>query len=359
MKFDASASYDSDGEIVSYQWDWNNDGTYDSTGKIVYHSWTKAGNHTIKLKVTDDKGASTIKWETINIRLVKVDFNMSIDNPTFMDEIKFYDGSVVDPNLYISSRKWNFGDGVTSYDQNPTHRYEKDGKYKVKLTITVSDGKGAAITASKTREISVDIAPGTIFLGKLNFDLFKASFPHIASIMVQDEWHHAALYTGDGNIVEADPHIEKWTVGQRVKLVNGILKYRDGDTDAWRDVLEVERETKNIGGVEADTLSQFYKDYSKEVVYGIPKIVTKKYPDNIMRQRDVMAAAAKWAKGRVGIIKTSSYLAEQPKHHPFDWVSYYINDTKQVDENDEVCPKDKGHGGMYYCTELVWASYAQ
>jgi len=195
-----------------------------------------------------------------------------LSNPTFMDEINFYDESLIDPDFYVLSWKWDFGDGNVSDEQNPTYRYEKDGKYEVKLTITVTDGN-RDITASKTKEVKLVIPPGTIFLGKLDFNLFKASFPHIASILVEDEWHHAAIYIGNGKIVEADPHIEKWSMGQRIKLAEGILKYRNGNTSAWKDVLEVERETKKLGHVEEDTLSQFYEDYSKEVVYGIPKVV--------------------------------------------------------------------------------------
>ncbi|HAD12040.1 MAG TPA: hypothetical protein DCF33_06330, partial [Saprospirales bacterium] len=35
---------------------------------------------------------------------------------------------------------WDFGDGTTSTDQNPTHNYAADGFYVVILTITGSDG---------------------------------------------------------------------------------------------------------------------------------------------------------------------------------------------------------------------------
>jgi PKD repeat protein len=36
--------------------------------------------------------------------------------------------------------KWDFGDGGTSSDQNPTHTYEKVGEYTA--TLTVTDQKG-------------------------------------------------------------------------------------------------------------------------------------------------------------------------------------------------------------------------
>jgi hypothetical protein len=55
-----------------------------------------------------------------------------------------------DPMTYF----WDFGDGVTSYEENPTHKYAEDGDYTV--TLTVTDSHGAAVT--KTFEVQVDKA---------------------------------------------------------------------------------------------------------------------------------------------------------------------------------------------------------
>lgn len=35
---------------------------------------------------------------------------------------------------------WDFGDGATSTERNPTHRYEESGEHRVTLTVTVSGG---------------------------------------------------------------------------------------------------------------------------------------------------------------------------------------------------------------------------
>jgi PKD repeat protein len=55
--FNASASYDPDGTIVSYSWDFG-DGTTGS-GKTVTHKYAKAGKYTVKLTVTDDDGQTS------------------------------------------------------------------------------------------------------------------------------------------------------------------------------------------------------------------------------------------------------------------------------------------------------------
>lgn len=54
--FDASASYDPDGIIVSYAWDFGDGAT--ATGKIVAHRYSTVGVFTVTLTVTDDAGAT-------------------------------------------------------------------------------------------------------------------------------------------------------------------------------------------------------------------------------------------------------------------------------------------------------------
>jgi len=60
------------------------------------------------------------------------------------------------------SVQWDFGDGQTSTDRNPTHAYAQGGHYTVKLTVTYADGD----TSTKSIEIDVleeadDIKPVT------------------------------------------------------------------------------------------------------------------------------------------------------------------------------------------------------
>jgi len=54
--FNASSSYDIDGEIISYEWDFNNDGFFEKTGKITTSSWSSPGNYPVTLRVEDDEG---------------------------------------------------------------------------------------------------------------------------------------------------------------------------------------------------------------------------------------------------------------------------------------------------------------
>jgi PKD repeat protein len=55
--------------------------------------------------------------------------------------------------------EWNFGDNTQSTDANPTHTYQKIGRYKVKMTATKADG-----ITKETREREVLILPPTTAL---------------------------------------------------------------------------------------------------------------------------------------------------------------------------------------------------
>jgi uncharacterized repeat protein (TIGR01451 family) len=65
--FDSSGSADSDGNIVSRDWDFDNDGVVDASGPLVPHSFSAAGIFDVRLAVTDDNGAtgSTIQQVTV------------------------------------------------------------------------------------------------------------------------------------------------------------------------------------------------------------------------------------------------------------------------------------------------------
>jgi PKD repeat protein len=52
--FDASNSFDPDGSIVRYDWNWG-DGTTDE-GVLENHDWSAAGTYNVKLTVTDNSG---------------------------------------------------------------------------------------------------------------------------------------------------------------------------------------------------------------------------------------------------------------------------------------------------------------
>lgn len=65
VDFNASESYDSDGSIVSYYWDFG-DGT-NTTGISVQHIYPESKRYTVKLTITDDEGEKGSDMEFIDI----------------------------------------------------------------------------------------------------------------------------------------------------------------------------------------------------------------------------------------------------------------------------------------------------
>ncbi|WP_458185539.1 PKD domain-containing protein [Haladaptatus sp. NG-WS-4] len=54
LTFDASKSKDSDGKIVTYQWDLDGDGSFETSGKTAEMTLSKCGSYRVTLQVTDD-----------------------------------------------------------------------------------------------------------------------------------------------------------------------------------------------------------------------------------------------------------------------------------------------------------------
>ena len=56
----------------------------------------------------------------------------------------------------ITSYQWNFGDGQTSNQENPSHTYAQSGTFNVTLTVSCGDG---LCTDTKTQTVTVHAAP--------------------------------------------------------------------------------------------------------------------------------------------------------------------------------------------------------
>jgi PKD repeat protein len=64
--------------------------------------------------------------------------------------VTFSSAGSSDPDGSISSYQWNFGDGNTSTQANPTHTYASAGNYTVTLTVTDNDGATGSDNATAT-----------------------------------------------------------------------------------------------------------------------------------------------------------------------------------------------------------------
>ena len=143
------SSSDSDGSIVSWSWDFGDGNS--ATDQNPTHAYAASGTYTVELTVTDDLGATGSTSESVTVsdgnasptaEFSVAATDLSVD---FTDSSSDSDGSIV-------SWSWDFGDGNTATDQNPTHVYAAYGTYTVELTVT--DDLGATGVASQDVTLS-------------------------------------------------------------------------------------------------------------------------------------------------------------------------------------------------------------
>ncbi len=113
-------------------WLWNfGDGTT-STVQSPGHTYESGGTYTVSLAVS--KGAvvdSLSRQDFITVNsAIDARFTSNVTSGTVPLQVQFTDQSLGSPTSWL----WNFGDGGTSTQQNPTHTYNTVGIYDVSLT---------------------------------------------------------------------------------------------------------------------------------------------------------------------------------------------------------------------------------
>jgi PKD repeat protein len=134
-------------------WTWNfGDGTT-SNEQNPSHVYSTSGNqitnnYTVSLTATNAYGADTeTKVDYIQVTQTPIaDFTVSLRQGKAPFVVTFQDLSQGSP----SSWAWDFGDGTTSTEQNPTHTYPFEGSYDVRLTATNQYGSDTVYKTGTT-----------------------------------------------------------------------------------------------------------------------------------------------------------------------------------------------------------------
>ena len=150
IQFDGTASFDPDGEITFYRWNFG-----DGSGEILdprpTHVYKKEGVYQVTLTVVDNNGTSDTK---ITNAYISGKFNKKpVANPggpylaKVKESILFDASNSYDPDGEIVNYSWDFGDNSKAYGKKVKHSYSKEGTYQVTLTVTDDKGeKGTAFT---------------------------------------------------------------------------------------------------------------------------------------------------------------------------------------------------------------------
>lgn len=204
VSFTGSNSTDDVG-IVSYAWDFKDGNS--STDADPTHTFTTAGSYEVELTVTDGEGLTDTATVTITVG------QMGNQAPTAVAEATptsgeapltvSFTGSNSTDDVGVVSYAWDFMDGSTSTEADPSHVFTTDGIYTVELTVT--DGEGLTDTA--TVQISVGTGPFAV----IQVDPLTGEAPLLVRFTGSGSNGSAAITGylwdfGDGNTsTDADP----------------------------------------------------------------------------------------------------------------------------------------------------------
>lgn len=160
--------------------------------------------------------------------------------------VQFVNESIGDAPILM----WNFGDGTTSTELNPTHTYATGGDYLVSLTVTNDGGSDTffkeVVAASPTPEASFDFAIGgyTVYLtNRSNTTTWLWSF---GDGQTSTEKHPKHVYGGSG-IYTITLTTEGLVVTKKVVIdVEILLEWKDASDN--EDGFKIERSPDGSSG---------------------------------------------------------------------------------------------------------------
>lgn len=148
-------SADRDGTVVSFHWEFG-DGS-EATTRHSAHAYASAGAYTVRLTVTDDRGATGTLAQTVVVTAPQAGgptaaFTGSCVitghiGRSFLVGCTFTDLSTGTDGAAITAWAWNFGDGITSTEQTPRRHgyiipYRPGRLPSVQVSLRVTDRNG-------------------------------------------------------------------------------------------------------------------------------------------------------------------------------------------------------------------------
>ena len=166
VSFTGSNSSD-DKEITAYSWDFKDGGTSSATNPS--HTFTEVGSYDVELTVTDAEGLSTTDNVTITVNAESNEAPVARATASPLSgtaplEVSFTGSNSSDDNG-VSSYSWNFKDGGSSNNANPTHTFDDPGTYVVELTVSdengLTDKASVTITVNEPAQNEAPVAVAT------------------------------------------------------------------------------------------------------------------------------------------------------------------------------------------------------
>lgn len=165
VQFTADTSFDVDGSVARYRWDFGDGSSEHSDKPVVEHAYEEAGSYEAELTVVDDEGNRS---DPRSIRIVVGDALTPVIEPGRTNGVAplsvFFDATgtagLMQGDFLNARFAWDFDvddtDPQGRYEHGEgfaaAHVFEKPGTYRVRLTVTDASGE----TATAETRITVD-----------------------------------------------------------------------------------------------------------------------------------------------------------------------------------------------------------
>ncbi|MBI3502830.1 MAG: PKD domain-containing protein [Bacteroidetes bacterium] len=127
-------------------------------------AFSDTGNSMIVISAMDRFHSQEIKNDSFSV-LIPLKVSFAHSNGKCTSQVSFFDSSILHaPDDTIVSWNWNFGDGKTSFIQNPIHTYDPSGNYLTTLNVTTNYGFNNAFQ----NPVQVSSPPSTYFTTQMN-----------------------------------------------------------------------------------------------------------------------------------------------------------------------------------------------
>jgi len=220
---------------TSWNWSFGDDSTENVTAQNPVHTYTNTGRYSVSLNATNTVGLNvTTKTSYINITAAPLgpvaDFSGTPTSGFAPLTVQFNDLSTgfVNPVTYL----WNFGDGSTSTERNPSHTYTANTQENYTVAFNVSGNYGKTDSMIKSGYITIEIPTIELIISDSPPD---QSLLSNGSITPEQSLPQAQSHPSSKSVLQAQSYPSSKSVLQAQSYPQDISSHKDLSADSSTD----------------------------------------------------------------------------------------------------------------------------